>query len=198
MIIKTAEFLQAANREDACPKGDKPEFVFIGRSNVGKSSLINMLVNFKDLARVSQNPGKTQTINYYVINGDWYLIDLPGYGYARTSKVNRKAWGKMIQYYILNHTTVCCTFVLIDGYIEPQEMDIAFINWLGEHQIPFVIIFTKADRPKKRVLDENIKAFEKRLLETWETMPTYFVSSAEDKTGREDILKFIENTIQAE
>lgn len=174
-----------------CPKPVLPEYAFIGRSNVGKSSLINMLCNNKGLAKTSSTPGKTQLINHFLINENWYLCDLPGYGYAKVSKMDREKWGKMIQRYIRNRENLMNTFVLIDSRIKPQQIDIDFLLDLGEHGIPFSIIFTKADKLKQRDLDRNVNAFKKELLNYWEELPPSFVTSSEKKQGRDNVLNYV-------
>jgi GTP-binding protein len=186
-------FVGSYVREEQCPKERLPEFAFIGRSNVGKSSLINMLCSKKDLAKVSQTPGKTQMLNYFRINERWFMVDLPGYGYARVSQTQRAAWERMIWYFLTHRTQLQCVFVLIDGMIPPQKLDVEFINKLGEKNIPFVLVYTKADRIKQRELSLNIQAMEQKLSETWETMPERFITSAEKGLGRTEILDFIHN-----
>ncbi len=190
MIIKTAEYIASFVSVSQCPEPDKPEYAFIGRSNVGKSSLINMLTGRKALARVSNTPGKTQTINHFLINQEWYLVDLPGYGYAKISKTQRKKWETFIRSYLSKRENLQCVFLLIDGRIPPQKIDLEFADWMGELGIPFVLVFTKTD-DKKKFKPANIKTFEKKMLETWEEMPTYFVTSARKKTGRDEVLNFI-------
>jgi GTP-binding protein len=191
MDIKKTEYIGSYGKVGDCPKDNKPEFAFIGRSNVGKSSLINMLCGQKGLARVSQRPGKTQSINFYTINDKWYLVDLPGYGYARTSKTNRVVFGGMIISYLTKREEMRTAMVLIDSNIPPQKIDIEFLTFLGENRIPFSIVFTKADRVKSNVLAKNIAAFKREVLNVFSEAPNYFVSSAERRTGREEILAFI-------
>lgn len=193
MEIKTTIYTGSYGKVESCPIDKKPEFAFIGRSNVGKSSLINMLCGRKDLARVSQKPGKTQSINYYTINDDWHLVDLPGYGYARTSKTNRSTFSEMIRNYLTKRKEMCTAFVLIDSNIPPQKLDLAFITFLGENAVPFSIVFTKADRIKANELAKNVAAFKKEVLKIFEVLPNIFISSAERRNGKEDILTFIEN-----
>lgn len=193
MEIKTTIYTGSYGKVESCPIDKKPEFAFIGRSNVGKSSLINMLCGRKDLARVSQKPGKTQSINYYTINEDWHLVDLPGYGYARTSKTNRSTFSEMIRNYLTKRKEMCTAFVLIDSNIPPQKLDLAFITFLGENAVPFSIVFTKADRIKANELAKNVAAFKKEVLKIFEVLPNIFISSAERRNGKEDILTFIEN-----
>ncbi|MBP6812085.1 MAG: YihA family ribosome biogenesis GTP-binding protein [Saprospiraceae bacterium] len=196
MEISSADFVASYPKESACPRGGPPEFAFIGRSNVGKSSLINMLTARKGLAKVSGTPGKTRLLNFFLINKLWHLVDLPGYGYARVSKGDRKGLGSLINGYFARRLELSCAFVLIDSNIPPVKIDIEFINSLGELQVPFVIIFTKADRIGKPKLEENIASFMGKLSENWETLPTYFVSSAERRTGREEILEFIGKAVK--
>jgi GTP-binding protein len=172
------------------------EFAFIGRSNVGKSSLINMLCNHKDLAKTSSKPGKTQHIVRFAIDNKWYLIDLPGYGYAKVSKDSRKIFGELIQDYLLERETMLCVFVLIDSRLEPQKIDLEFMEWLGVTGIPFAIAFTKTDKLKPREVDRNISLYKEKLLETWEELPDIFVTSAIEKLGQKELLKFIENVLK--
>lgn len=193
MIIKTAEYLQSEADWRKCPSPNLPEYAFIGRSNVGKSSLINMLVKRKSLAKTSSQPGKTQTINHFLINKNWYLVDLPGYGYAKTSKTNREKWGKMISDYLLFRENLQLVFVLADARLEPQQIDIDFINNLGEQGIPFAIIFTKTDKVSGGKSMSNIQKMKNKLSETWEEMPIMMASSAISGVGRDEILDFIEH-----
>ncbi len=193
MIIKTAEFLTSSAIVEQCPKREIPEFAFIGRSNVGKSSLINLLTNHNKLAKISGTPGKTQTINHFVINDAWFLVDLPGYGFAKLSKKARVDLENMIQSYVLKRENLACLFVLIDSRHKPQAIDIDFIRWLGEHEIPFALIMTKTDKIKEQVLLENIEAFQQKLFEEWEELPLFFYSSSVSKQGREEILDYIES-----
>lgn len=195
MEVYNAEFVSSFTKESMCPTDGKPEFAFIGRSNVGKSSLINMLTNRKGLAKVSATPGKTQLLNYFLINKKWYLVDLPGYGYARVSKTKQSALASMINGYMINREAMVLAFVLIDSNVPPSKKDIGFIDHLGEHGVPIVLIFTKADRLGKPTLDHNISLFMAELSKTWEELPRYFVSSSEKRTGREEILSFIEKII---
>ncbi len=196
MQIKTAEYLMSNDDYRRCVKPDKPEFAFIGRSNVGKSSLINMLTSNSKLAKTSASPGKTQKINHFVINNQWYLVDLPGYGYAKVSKSQRAVFRKMIDDYILNRQNLVNLFVLIDCRHEPQEIDVDFINWLGESRVPFTIIFTKADKIGPNVLKAKVEAYKEHLLQMWETLPDMLVSSAVSKMGQEEILNYIEKIIK--
>lgn len=192
MIIKDAHFISSNSKFDKLPKDNMPEYAFIGRSNVGKSSLINALVQRKGLAKTSSTPGKTIAINHFVVNNSWYLVDLPGYGYAQRSKKSREEWRVMLANYISRRRNLICTFVLVDSRIEPQNSDIGFMEWLGENEVPFCIVFTKADKLSKAELERNVEAYKKRLLEDWEELPRVFVTSSESKLGREEILDFIE------
>ena len=191
MIIKSAEFQCSNTRTDRLPAPELPEYAFIGRSNVGKSSLINMLVQRKGLAKTSQTPGKTQLINHFLINENWQLVDLPGYGYARTSKSNRGEWSKFISFYLRNRENLQCVFVLIDSRLDPQKIDLEFCTWLGENGLPFQLIFTKADKQSSVKTDQNIAKFRKSLLEIFEEMPQHYITSAETQDGRDDLLNFI-------
>lgn len=177
---------------ELCPAPDKPEYAFIGRSNVGKSSLINMLTEQKGLAKTSSSPGKTQLINHFLINDSWYLVDLPGYGYAKVSKGAREDWRKMINYYFQKRENLTCVFVLIDSRHEPMKVDLDFINYLGNLGVPFVIVFTKLDKQSSIKTDSTIAAYTRKLRETWDELPRMFRTSAEKKIGREEILGFIE------
>ena len=192
MIIKDARFVCSNNKFDKLPKDNIPEYAFIGRSNVGKSSLINALVQRKGLAKTSATPGKTIAINHFIVNDQWYLVDLPGYGYAQRSKKSREEWRVMLANYISRRRNLLYTFVLVDSRIEPQNSDIGFMEWLGENQVPFCIVFTKADKLSKAELTRNVEAYKQRLLEDWEELPPVFITSSETKQGREDILDFIE------
>lgn len=191
MKITSAEFVISNSRVDMCPKTGLPEYAFIGRSNVGKSSLINMLTNRSKLAMTSSTPGKTLLVNHFLINKEWYLVDLPGYGYAQRGKAMMEKIKKLIEDYVLEREEMTCLFVLVDSRLEPQKIDLKFIEWLGENGIPFAIIFTKADKMTKGKLKMNIDNYLHKLEEQWEELPPYFVSSAEDKTGREEILDYI-------
>jgi GTP-binding protein len=195
MDINSAEFVASFPRESQCPTDGRAEFAFIGRSNVGKSSLINMLTR-KGLAKVSGTPGKTQLLNFFLINKTWYLVDLPGYGYARLSKTQRAGLSKMIDGYLLNRRTLALAFVLIDSTIPPLKIDLDFINRLGEQQVPFALAFTKADRIGKAALEQNIAAFMAALSENWEELPPYFVTSAERRTGKEEVLNYIQKALK--
>ena len=193
MQIKSAEFLVSNTSVAKCPKDRLPEYAFIGRSNVGKSSLINMLTSRKNLAKTSGRPGKTQLINHFIINKNWYLVDLPGYGYARVSKKVKKEFQKFITNYFEQREQLLCAFVLVDCRHEPQKIDLDFMEYLGERQIPFSIIFTKADKLKPKALERNIDAYKDTLLSgIWIEMPNYFVSSASHGAGKEEILGYIE------
>ncbi|MGE5394530.1 MAG: ribosome biogenesis GTP-binding protein YihA/YsxC [Candidatus Saccharibacteria bacterium] len=193
-MIKQARFIISNTDVSKCPAPDLPEYAFIGRSNVGKSSLINMLTGQKNLAKVSEKPGKTQLINHFIINDSWYLVDLPGYGYAKTSISVKEKFQKLISRYILNRENLYCLFVLIDIRHEAQKIDIEFITWLGENEIPFAIIFTKADKLGKVAAANNVAAYALELKKIYEEMPTTFVSSSLDRTGQDEIIAFIEKT----
>ncbi len=195
MQIKTAEYLMSNDDYRKCPKPDKPEFAFIGRSNVGKSSLINMLTSNSKLAKTSSSPGKTQKINHFVINNSWYLVDLPGYGYAKVSKSQRAVFKNMIDGYILNRQNLVNLFVLVDSRLEPQAIDVEFINWLGVSRVPFTIIFTKSDKLGTNALKAKVDAYKEHLSQTWENLPDMLVSSAVSKMGQEEILDYIQNII---
>ena len=194
MKIKSAEFVISNTDIDKCPKESIPEYAFIGRSNVGKSSLINMLTGRKSLAKTSGKPGKTQLINHFKINDNWFLVDLPGYGYAKVSKKNRSIFAKFIYEYLEKRENLICTFVLVDSRHEPQKIDMLFMEWLGQNQIPFVIIFTKMDKLSSSQLNKNITKYKTEMLKTWEDIPQTFRSSAESGLGKSEILKFIEHT----
>ena len=198
MEIKEARFLISNSEVQKCPTPDKPEYAFIGRSNVGKSSLINMLTNKKALAKISGNPGKTRLINHFIINDEWYLVDLPGYGYAKVPITERKKWEKFLRKYILQRENLYCLFVLIDSRHEPQAVDLDFMEWVGMSEIPFSIIFTKTDKLKPDELEENLKVYQEKMFEKWETMPGYFISSAETGEGKDEILYFIESVNQSD
>jgi GTP-binding protein len=195
MIIKKAEFVKSSSKMSECPEAGLPEFAFIGRSNVGKSSLINMLTGRSKLAKTSVSPGKTKLINHFMIDKKWYLVDLPGYGYAKVSKKDRDEFGKLISNFISKRETLSCVLSLIDCRLSPQVIDIDFINWLGKHGIPFIIVFTKADKLNKTNLKNNTELFLHKLLETWEELPPSFITSSTNKTGKDEILQFIENTL---
>ena len=193
MEIKSAKFVISNTDVRKCPEGTIPEYAFIVRSNVGKSSLINMLTNHKGLAMTSQKPGKTQLINHFIINDKWYLVDLPGYGYAQRGKAGRENIRKIIEDYILEREQLTNLFLLIDCRHEPQKIDLEFMEWLGENGIPFSIIFTKTDKINKNKLSENLEVYRNKLFETWEELPPILISSSEKKEGREDILGYIGN-----
>ncbi len=193
MIIKSADFFISSGRADQCPQDSQiPEYAFIGRSNVGKSSLINMLTGRKALAKTSSTPGKTMLINHFMINNEWFLVDLPGYGFARRGKKDMEKFRNLIEYYILERQQLTCLFVLIDSRLPPQKIDLEFIQWLGEEGIPFSIIFTKADKNKVGELKKNVQGFLKKLQEEWEELPKHFVTSSEKGTGRTELLDYIE------
>ncbi len=196
MIIKSVEYKGSFPKESLCPKDDRPEFAFIGRSNVGKSSLINALTQRKEIAHTSKKPGKTQLINYFLVNEEWHLVDLPGYGYAKISKRKRQQWEKMINEYLIHRIPLQCAIVLIDANIAPQQIDIDFINWLGERLIPFVIVYTKIDRSKPQALDQNIQAIREALYEHWHALPQEFMTSSHTGEGVEELLQFIAEIIQ--
>ncbi len=195
MEIKDARFIKSSASLSQCPPPEKPEFAFIGRSNVGKSSLINMLTDRRKLAKTSSKPGKTQLINHFEINDNWYLVDLPGYGWSKVSKEKKASWGKMIEEYLLKRENLMCLFVLIDSRLEPQKIDYDFILWLGEKGIPFVMAFIKTDKQSKNKFQSLKAKHIRKLKESWEEMPILFESSAIDGRGREDILDFIEEVI---
>lgn len=189
--IKTARFVISNSNIEKCPTDNKPEYAFIGRSNVGKSSLINMLTKHNKLAMTSAMPGKTLLINHFIVNNEWYLVDLPGYGYAKRSKSQTATLENIISSYVLDRKQMTLLFVLIDSRHEPQKIDLEFFEWLGENGVPFAIVFTKADKLKKTQLASNIKSYKERLLEQWEELPPVFVTSSETAMGREELLKYI-------
>ncbi len=190
MEISSARFVISSTSVDKCPKDALPEFAFIGRSNVGKSSLINMLLNQKNLAKTSSTPGKTLLINHFLVNEAWYLVDLPGYGYARVSIRQREQLHHMISDYVLKRSNLQCVFVLLDARHQPQEIDLDFLEFLGENQVPFALVFTKTDKCKKAELNLNIENYRKCLLESWESLPPLFLSSAEKKQGKTTLLNY--------
>ena len=192
MNIQDAKFLMSNSRVEDCPAPTLPEYAFIGRSNVGKSSLINMLTNHKGLAKTSSLPGKTQLINHFIINNNWYLVDLPGYGYARVSKDSRVKWGRMINYYLRKRENLACVFVLIDSRHSPQAVDLEFMEQLGNEGIPFVIVFTKADKQSGSRTQQNVVEYLRKMEETWDEVPQHFITSAQEATGRQEVLDFIE------
>lgn len=191
MEIKSAKFLMSNSSVDKCPQTNLPEFAFIGRSNVGKSSLINMLTNHKKLAKTSSRPGKTQLINHFTINDSWYLVDLPGYGYAKVSKKEKNKFQAYITDYIIKRQNLYCLFVLVDVRHEAQKIDMEFMEWCGEKEVPFSIIFTKADKLSKNKLVSNIAAYKKKMLENWAELPAMFLTSSEQKQGKEEVLDYI-------
>ena len=193
MEITSAKFVISNSRADKCPEGNLPEYAFIGRSNVGKSSLINMLTNHSKLAMTSSTPGKTLLINHFLINNAWYLVDLPGYGYAQRGKKVMEQIKKLIQHYVLERVQMTCLFVLIDSRLEPQKIDLEFIEWLGENGIPFALVFTKSDKQSAGKTKQNVERFLDTLKEQWEELPPYFITSAEKKTGREEVLDYIDS-----
>jgi|TARA_B100000767_G_scaffold265139_1_gene280849 GTP-binding protein len=193
MLVKSAEFITSNSDVAKCPKDRFPEYAFIGRSNVGKSSLINMLMQRKKLAKTSGRPGKTQLINHFLINKNWYLVDLPGYGYARVSKSSKKVFQKFITKYFEKREQMVLAFVLVDCRLEPQPIDLEFMQWMGESQVPFSIIFTKADKLKPNALKKNIETYKQKMLEVWEEMPQHFITSASNTQGREELLGFLGN-----
>ena len=192
MVIKNAVYVKSSATIAQCPEHSRPEYAFIGRSNVGKSSLINMLTGNKKLAKTSATPGKTLLINHFVINGDWYLVDLPGYGFAKRSKTERTKLEQMISGYILQRESLTNLFVLIDSRHEPQQIDLEFMQWLGESGVPFSIVFTKADKLSRQALNTSIDVYLARLAEDWEPLPPHFITSAETKQGRDELLNYIE------
>jgi len=198
MIIQSAEFIISNTDYRLCPQDGKPEYAFIGRSNVGKSSLINMLTNRKGLALTSSTPGKTMLINHFLINNEWYLVDLPGYGYARRGKEGRDKIRVMIEDYILEREAMTNLFVLIDSRHEPQKIDLEFMEWLGEQGVPFAIVFTKGDKLAGGRLNTNVNAYREKLLESWEELPPLFVTSAEKGQGRDELLNYIQDINQTQ
>jgi len=194
MKILTTEFIKSSKTLSTCPKVDFPEYAFIGRSNVGKSSLINMICDKKKLAKTSETPGKTQLINHFLINETWYIVDLPGYGFAKSSKENREDWLKMIEHYLQKRKSLMLTFLLIDSRLKPQANDTAFMEWLGKNGLPFYLLFTKTDKLKPRQLEEHIEFYKNQMLKSWEELPPFICTSAENKKGKDEILQVIENT----
>lgn len=195
MEIKRSEFVSSETDVKKCPPPLKPEFAFIGRSNVGKSSLLNMLTEKKNLAKTSNTPGKTQTINHFIINETWYLVDLPGYGYASVSKEKRAGFGKIIERYVLERENLQCLFILIDARLEPQKIDLAFIHWAGEKEVPLCLVFTKADKLTKNLLKRNVSTYQSTLQKSWEELPPVVITSAVLKTGKDELLSFIEKAL---
>lgn len=196
-MFDQAEFVISNSDYTKCPKPDKQEFAFIGRSNVGKSSLINMMAARKGLAKTSGSPGKTQLINHFLIDQSWYLVDLPGYGYAKTSKKNRAAWGVMIQDYLLNRESLQLVLVLIDSRLDPQRIDLEFIHWLGESNIPFALVFTKADKQSINKGQQSMAKFKKTLLKTWEALPMIFFTSSETGLGKAELSEYIQHILES-
>jgi GTP-binding protein len=194
-MVKSAEFVKSSPDYRQSPKADRAEFAFIGRSNVGKSSLINALVNKKDLAKTSSQPGKTQLINHFLVNGNWYLVDLPGYGYARVSRTSRYAWGKMIKNYMLQRENLMNVYVLVDSRLEPQKIDIEFMNFLGENSVPFSIVFTKIDKQTPNKTNSNVAAYKKELLKYWEELPEIILTSSEKRLGLDILMDSIKGII---
>ncbi|MDR2414923.1 MAG: ribosome biogenesis GTP-binding protein YihA/YsxC [Odoribacteraceae bacterium] len=192
MEIRSATFVTSNTSVMQCPAPDRHEYAFIGRSNVGKSSLINMLTNRSKLAKTSSTPGKTQLINHFLINDEWYIVDLPGYGYVKSSKVLRAQFSALIRDYILRRKNMVCLFVLVDSRHEPREIDLEFMAWLGENGVPFAIVFTKADKLTALACQECVAAYEKVMLEQWESMPKTFLTSAESRLGREELLAYLD------
>ena len=194
MLIQDIQFIGSYPTWRDCPVDHKPEYAFIGRSNVGKSSLINMLLGQEGVARISNRPGKTQLLNYFLINKSWYIVDMPGYGYAKVSKKERKTFRQMVQDFLLHRRTLACTFVLADVNIGPQQIDLDFINWMGEMGLPFVVIRTKADRPNKGELATNQADFDAQLAEVWEELPRTILTSSKTAVGRDEVLQLIADT----
>ena len=197
MEIKQAAFVVSNTQVAKCPTHKLPEYAFIGRSNVGKSSLINMLTNHKGLAKTSSKPGKTQLINHFLINKEWYLVDLPGYGYAKVSKQSKKTFQQFITDYFKKRRELVSAFVLVDIRHEPQKIDLEFMQWLGENAIPFAIVFTKADKLTEKQIQEHVASYSEILLQQWEEIPPYFITSSENRLGKEDLLSYIETINQS-
>jgi GTP-binding protein len=195
MVIKSAEYVISSPAIAQCPEPDKPEFAFIGRSNVGKSSLINMITGFQKLAKTSGTPGKTQLINHFIINREWFLVDLPGYGFAKVSQTARNRWEQMIENYLRKRENLLNVFVLVDSRHSPQKIDLEFVNQLGKWEIPFCLVFTKADKESQKIVSQNIRLFLDKMRETWQFLPRHFVTSTIKKMGREKILEFIADTL---
>ncbi|HEX6889829.1 MAG TPA: ribosome biogenesis GTP-binding protein YihA/YsxC [Chryseolinea sp.] len=195
MKITSAEFISSYADADKCPKDGRPEFAFIGRSNVGKSSLINMLTNSRHLAKTSNTPGKTQTINHFLINNSWYLVDLPGYGYAKVNKTTRAGFGKIIEGYLSKRESLSGLFILIDARLEPQAVDLDFIQWASSKNLPLALVFTKIDKLKRNELHKNLKHYEKTILSRWEEVPTFILTSATKQTGKDELLAVIDGVI---
>lgn len=195
MIIKKAEFVISNTDPELCPPTEKPEFAFVGRSNVGKSSLINMITGFGDLAKVSTAPGKTRLINHFNINDQWFLVDLPGYGYAKVGRSSREQWLSFIRKYMEIRENLYCVFALIDSRHKPQANDVEFMNYLGYNEIPFAMVFTKADKLSRKQLDKNLTIYKEEMLKTWEELPPLFVTSSGTKLGRDELLGFIDKIV---
>lgn len=198
MEIVEATFISSHSDIAKCPPPKLPEFAFIGRSNVGKSSLLNMLVKRKALAKTSVKPGKTQTINHFLVNNAWYLVDLPGYGYASVSKTLKEGFGRMIEEYVTKRETLHCLFILIDSRLEPQKIDLSFIQWAGEKGIPLCLLFTKTDKLSHGQLQKNFSIYQRTLKQSWDELPTMILTSAIDKSGRDEVLAFIETALKAQ
>jgi len=196
MNMPPATFVMSASERIGCPREKFPEYAFVGRSNVGKSSLINMLTGVKGLAKTSSTPGKTRLLNFFCVEDSWYLVDVPGYGFAKISKTEREKWERMIHDYILHRKSLMYTFVLIDSRIEPQKSDLAFITWLGSHQLPFCLVFTKVDKISRNKLQSNVAAFKKEMEKEWEELPPIFISSSISGQGKAEILEFIRKNNQ--
>jgi len=196
MRIKSVRFVKSSEHISKCPQPTKGEFAFIGRSNVGKSSLINMLIDKKKLAKISSTPGKTQLINHFLVNDQWYLVDLPGYGWAKTSKTNKFKWEKMIRGYLLGRENLATTLVLVDIRLDPQEIDISFISWMGEKQLPFIIIFTKSDKISKNKIQGAVKKYKFTLQKNWDETPPMIISSSKNGLGKNDILTYLEEVLK--
>jgi len=195
MKIKKAAFVGSNTSYKRCPQDRRPEIALIGRSNVGKSSLINMLLGHKGLAKTSSRPGKTQLINHFLVNEAWYLVDLPGYGWARASQTHRAQWQQMVSDYLLHRANLVGVLVLVDARLQPQKIDIAFINWLGENQIPFAILLTKADKVSKQQVQHNLTSLKQALHKTWEVLPEFLITSAHAYTGRQEVLGLMQNMV---
>lgn len=194
MKIQDAEFITSSTQETQCPKPDKPEYAFIGRSNVGKSSLVNMITNRKKLAKISTSPGKTITMNHFLINKEWYLVDLPGYGFAKRSKTERAKWEKMIRSYLLTRPNLLSVFLLVDLRIEPQKIDLEFMEWLGTSQLPFVIVFTKSDKVANAKVEAHVERYKNTLLENWEEVPPMLITSSQTARGKDELLDYVKKT----
>lgn len=195
MKIKSAAFVTSSAKHTQCPTAATPELALMGRSNVGKSSLINMLLGNKQLAKISSKPGKTQLINHFLVNNNWHLVDLPGYGWARVGKAQRHQWEKMVKAYLLHREQLSLVLVLVDSRHGPQQSDVALINWLGEKKLPFIILFTKADKGAKQQTQQNVAALRRVLSENWEVLPDMLVTSSKEKTGREELLHYIQQAL---